>query len=491
MFHVEHPGWGGVSLHGARGGVLSHAATEVFHVEHSEPRADTERDLGPRRKAWAFCTKSGYDGWRGDLDGLLRGPSRQRLHRAPVMGLRTQPRPPLKPFSPTNELHRPMTREWFEQDLRALEDAHRLRVPRTLHYRDTTHAEIDGRPVTVFCSNDYLGLRNHPRLLGAVDRVVRAEGIGTGASRLVSGNLDVHREAEATLAEHVASESALLFSSGFAANVGVIPVLAGADDVLFSDALNHASLVDGCRLSRARTIVFRHGDAAHLAESVRAARPFRRGWILTESVFSMDGDRAPLGALRAIADREGLGLYVDEAHALGVLGAEGRGAAFEHAIRADVLVGTLGKALGGAGAFVAGAAPLRSWLWNRARSFVFSTGASVANAAAATEAILLLRSDPRPLQRLRENIALLREGLGRRGLPIGGEPDVPIVPIILGDERRAVEVSQTLLERGLFVSAIRPPTVPVGTARLRITVSAAHTVEELNALCDALEESLR
>jgi 8-amino-7-oxononanoate synthase len=384
-----------------------------------------------------------------------------------------------------------MTRDWFEQDLQALEKAHRRRLPRTLRYRDTTHATLDGRSVVVFCSNDYLGLRQDPRIVRAMELAARAHGVGSGASRLVSGDLDAHTQAERALADHAGCEDALLFSSGFAANVGALPALAGADDVVFSDALNHASLVDGCRLSRARTVVFAHGDVEDLAEHVNRARPFRRGWVVTESVFSMDGDRAPLAALRALADREGLGLYIDEAHGLGVLGPEGRGEAFAQGIHPDVLVGTLGKALGAAGAFIAGPTPLRDWLWNRARSFVFSTGPSVANAAAAAEAVAVLQHDPAPLDTLRENITRMRNEMRLRGIPIGGEPGVPIVPVVLGDDQRAVRVSEALLARGLFVSAIRPPTVPAETARLRITVSAAHTTHEIESLCHALSEVLR
>ncbi|MBL8679251.1 MAG: 8-amino-7-oxononanoate synthase [Myxococcales bacterium] len=380
-----------------------------------------------------------------------------------------------------------MTTQWFEADLEEQRQLDRLRIPRTLHYRDTTHATLDGRALTVFCSNDYLGLRADPRLRLAADRAMQEDGVGSGASRLVSGDLPTFVSAEQEFASWLGVEASLLLTSGFAANVGVVPTLAGADDLLFSDALNHASLVDGCRLSKARTVVFEHASVRALERAIASARPFRRGWVLTESVFSMDGDVAPIAELRALCDREGLGLYVDEAHGIGVFDDSGRGVCAAVGVRADVLIGTAGKSLGCAGAFVAGARPLRSWLWNRCRSFVFSTGASVANAASVREGIRILRSEPQHVSALRSNTLRLREALRSRGIEVLGDPRSPIVPIVLGDERRAVRASEVLLEEGFFVSAIRPPTVPRGTSRLRVTVSAKHTGDEIDALAAALE----
>jgi 8-amino-7-oxononanoate synthase len=383
-----------------------------------------------------------------------------------------------------------MTREWFESDLAAQEDLGRLRLPRTLLYRDNVHAALDGRPVTVFCSNDYLGLRSDARVRRAGIEALEREAAGSGASRLVSGDLSLFSEVEAEFANFVGLEAALLFTSGFAANVGIVPALVESEDVLFSDALNHASLVDGCRLSRARTVVYPHCDAAALEAMIAAARPFRRGWIVTESVFSMDGDLAPLVALRALAHHERLGLYVDEAHGIGVYGESGRGLAFASDVRPDVLIGTLGKSLGGAGAFAVGSQALRLWLWNRARSFVFSTGASAPNAAMAREAIRVLASQPSLVSVLRARSTLLRSLLSQQGRTISGDSASPIVPIVIGDERLALAASQRLLDRGFFVSAIRPPTVPRGTSRLRITVSVMHTEEEIHALAEAIEQCL-
>jgi 8-amino-7-oxononanoate synthase len=383
-----------------------------------------------------------------------------------------------------------MTREWFESDLAAQEDVGRLRLPRTLTYRDNTHAILNGQLVTVFCSNDYLGLRSDPRVRRAGIEALQRETAGSGASRLVSGDLSLFSEVEAEFASFVGLEASLLFTSGFAANVGIVPSLVEAEDVLFSDALNHASLVDGCRLSRARTVVFPHCDVPALEARIAAARPFRRGWIVTESVFSMDGDLAPLVALRALADRERLGLYVDEAHGIGVFGEAGRGCAFASGVRPDVLIGTLGKSLGGAGAFAAGTQALRLWLWNRARSFVFSTGASAPNAAMARAAIRVLAAEPGLVLSLRDRSALLRSLLSKRGHVLGGDAGSPIVPIVIGDERQAVAASHRLLERGFFVSAIRPPTVPRGTSRLRITVSVMHTEQEIHDLVEAIDQCL-
>jgi 8-amino-7-oxononanoate synthase len=384
-----------------------------------------------------------------------------------------------------------MTNDWFESDLDEQRAATRLREPRTLEYRDNTHALLNGQLVTVFCGNDYLGLRSDPRLADAVRRELEHNSVGSGASRLVSGDLPIFSSAEAAFAQLVGAEASLLFSSGFAANVGAIPAIASSGDVIFSDELNHASIVDGCRLSRAQTVVFEHGNTAKLSSAIAAARPFRRGWIVTESVFSMDGDVAPISELRSIADRQQLGLYVDEAHGIGVFGRDGRGVCAEQHVRADVLIGTLGKALGGAGAFIAGSHSLRLWLWNRARSFVFSTGVSVPNAALALAAVQLLDGSQSRIDVLRARAVQLRSALSSLGVASRGREDCPIVPVVVGDDARAVSVSRALLDRGFFVSAIRPPTVPRGTSRLRITVSAMHTEDEIEQLAKATSECLR
>jgi 8-amino-7-oxononanoate synthase len=340
--------------------------------------------------------------------------------------------------------------------------------------------------MTVFCGNDYLGLRFHPDLIRAAADAPCIHGTGAGASRLVSGNQPIHEEAEQALAALVHRPAALLAATGFGANLGTVAALLGADDVVFSDALNHASIIDGCRLSRARVAVYPHADVDALAELVRRHRPFRRGWVLTESIFSMDGDLAPLAELRALCDREGLHFYVDDAHALGIFGPNGEGAVFEAGIDTDVYVGTLGKAFGAAGAFVAGSESLRLYLWNQVRSFVFSTGIAPPVAATVARAASLVRQSHDLREQLQRNIDRLRQRLHEAGIVVGGHPRAPIVPLLVGDEARTVALSNALKSDGLFVQAIRPPTVPPNTARLRITLSASHTADEIDALVDSL-----
>ncbi|MEM1031983.1 MAG: 8-amino-7-oxononanoate synthase [Myxococcota bacterium] len=317
----------------------------------------------------------------------------------------------------------------------------------------------------VWCSNDYLGYAASPLR-------PTAAAAGSGASRLISGDDPHHREAELSLASWVGAEAALIFSSGYAANVGLLSALAEAGDLILSDALNHASIIDGCRLSRAEVAIVPHRDLSALERHLETARD-RRCWVVTESYFSMDGQSPDLRALRALCDAYGAGLIVDEAHALGVFGPEGRGLAADAGVRPDVLVGTLGKAVGLQGAFVAGPARLRDWLWNRARSFVFSTGPSPAVTAALPERVGAVRRHDDLRARLRQASDDLRDALRTRGAEIPGDNHGPVVPWILGAEGVAMAASRALLERGLFVQAIRPPTVPVGTSRLRFTVCAA------------------
>ena len=375
----------------------------------------------------------------------------------------------------------------LEARLDALAAADLLRHPDTFAVRGDGRLDASGQSLVSFCSNDYLGLSTHPALRAAVARGLEHEGaVGAAASRLITGTRDIHHVAEAALAAHVGHAAALLFSTGYAANVGAISALVGRGDVVFSDALNHASLIDGMRLSRAEVHVYAHGDLEQLADLMERHRPGGRAWIVTESLFSMDGDEAPLPALRALADRYSAGLYLDEAHAIGVIGA-GRGLAFHRDVRADVVVGTLGKALGLAGAFVAGSSRLRSWLENRARSHVFSTAPPPALLHAVEPALELVREG----RHLRERVIAYADRLQRTLQEIGptrGEGDSPIVPLILGTPERALAHSRALRERGLLVSAIRPPTVPRGTSRLRIVPTAAHTEAEVERLVQALVE---
>lgn len=358
-----------------------------------------------------------------------------------------------------------------------------LRQPLTLAGPRGPEAELGGRRILVFCSNDYLGLASDPALAAKAAAAAREEGVGGAASRLIAGSSPAHRRAERALAELVGLDDALLFSSGYAANVGALSALVDRDDVVFSDALAHASLIDGARLSRARVHVVPHAEPSALEQALRAHRSEgRRAWVVTEALFSMDGDRAPLADLRAACDRHDAYLFVDEAHSIGVLG-EGRGGCAAQGVRPDVLVGTLGKALGLSGAFVAGAPELRAWLENRARSYVFSTAVSPALAAVVPAAVELARGGSDRRARLFAHAARVRAELGRRWEVVAGES--PIVPIVLGEARHAMEISRALLERGVFVQGIRPPTVPRGTSRLRLVPTAAHTEAHVDRLLEA------
>ncbi len=337
---------------------------------------------------------------------------------------------------------------------------------------------LDGRPVLLMCSNNYLGLADHPRVRQAAAEAAMRWGAGAGASRLISGNMKPHRQLEQRLAAFKGREAALLFGSGYLANTGAIAALARKGEVVFSDELNHASIVDGCRLSRAETCVFRHGDLEHLAWGLRQAKG-RGSLIVTDGVFSMDGDLAPLEALVELARRHDCRLMVDEAHATGAIGPGGRGSAAAAGLtdEVDLIVGTLGKALGGYGAYVCGDREIVEYLINTARPFIFSTAPPPPTVAAAMAALELLESHPHRVARLQSNSAALRDELASEGIEVGGESQ--IVPIVVGDAARTMELCERALEHGIFAQGIRPPTVPEGSSRLRLTVMASHRDGEL------------
>jgi 8-amino-7-oxononanoate synthase len=338
---------------------------------------------------------------------------------------------------------------------------------------------LDGRPVLLLCSNNYLGLADHPRLRRAAADAALSLGTSAGASRLISGAMSIHAELEARLAEFKGTEAALLFGSGYLANTGAVAALAPRGEVVFSDELNHASIIDGCRLARAETFVYRHADTEHLEWGLRRV-PGRAALIATDGVFSMDGDIAPLGELAILARRHRCRLLVDEAHATGCIGPGGRGsvAAAGLAGEVDVIVGTLGKALGGYGAYVCGSRETVDYLLNSARPFIFSTAPPPPAVAAASAAIGLLVVRPKRVDRLGANATALREGLRAEGLePAGSETQ--IVPLVIGEADDAMALCERLLDQGLFAQAIRPPTVPPGTCRLRLTTMATHRVADL------------
>jgi 8-amino-7-oxononanoate synthase len=347
---------------------------------------------------------------------------------------------------------------------------------------------VDGREVLNFSSNNYLGIANHPDLAAAAKEAIDRYGCGSGASRLISGNMVLHEELESKLAAFKGTEAALVFNSGFQANTGILSTLAGEGDAIFSDALNHASIIDGCRLSRAKTVVYAHCDLDQLEMALKSAAGFRRKLIVTESIFSMDGDEAPLAEIVELAGRYGAAVMVDEAHATGLFGSTGAGVVAKLGLGERVLVqmGTLGKALGGFGAYIAGSAALRELLINRCRSFIFTTSLPPAVMAMALAAIELVRREPQRREALWRNCRHLTEDL--RGLGFRVESASPIVPVIIGDADRCMRLSERLLGRGIFAQGIRPPTVPPGTSRLRITLMATHTDEHIDRMIKALEE---
>ncbi|HSZ03748.1 MAG TPA: 8-amino-7-oxononanoate synthase [Solirubrobacteraceae bacterium] len=355
---------------------------------------------------------------------------------------------------------------------------------------------IDGKPVLLLCSNNYLGLADHPRVREAAADAAMRWGVGAGASRLVSGTMTIHRRLEERLAAFKGSQACLLFGSGYLANIGVIGALAGRGDAIFSDELNHASIVDGCRLSRAEVIVYRHRDVEHLEWSLRRHGSGRDGaarrLIVTDSVFSMDGDVAPLAEIAELADVHDARVMVDEAHATGNLGPGGRGAVAEAGLsdEIDVVVGTLGKALGSYGAYACASAEMVRYLINTARSLIYSTAPSPPAVAGALAALELLRERPHRVQRLRSNARVLRRALAREGFPVA-DLEMQIVPLIVGDERDAMRLCQEAIERGVFAQAIRPPTVAAGSSRLRLTAMASHTASELQMAASVFGDAAR
>jgi 8-amino-7-oxononanoate synthase len=357
-------------------------------------------------------------------------------------------------------------------------------------------AQVPGAGAIDFSSNDYLGLARHPALAKAMAAAAASYGAGSGAAHLVTGHGPEHAALEEELADFVGRERALLFATGYMANLGVVGALVGRGDLVLSDALNHASLIDACALSRAEVRRFAHLDHASadsLSASWRAEHPSSAAAIITDAVFSMDGDLAPLPELAACARRHDAWLLADDAHGLGVLGAHGRGSCEHFNLDSEavpVLVGTLGKAFGSFGAFVAGERDLVDWILQKARTYIYTTAPPQPVAAATRAALRLAESESWRRERLLAHIADFRARCARAGVPLTGS-GTPIQPLLLGDSGRALRVSDWLLQRGLIVRAIRPPTVPAGTARLRIALSARHADRDIAQLAEALAEALR
>lgn len=382
----------------------------------------------------------------------------------------------------------------LDEELRALEAAGLKRSLRQVQQRRAGTVLLNGERVADFASNDYLGLASDPRVARAAHAILQAEGTGAAAARLISGNHPIHESLEHTLARLKGCDYTLLFPSGYMVNVGAIPALADRGDVIYSDALNHASLIDGCRLSRATVRVFPHNDLAALEQMLEHERhQYRRALIVVEGVFSMDGDCCPLDQLVPIARRHQAWTYVDDAHGTGVLGATGAGSLEHFGVsgQIDVVVGTLGKALGTAGAYVGGSQELVEFLVSRARSFIFTTGTPPALAAATLEALRIAQVEGWRRDAVRERSRRLRTRLREAGVTLTGADDGHIIPLMVGDPVRTMAMVTDLRRRGFLVGGVRPPTVPPGTSRLRISMSAVHPMELVDALAATLIDALR
>jgi 8-amino-7-oxononanoate synthase len=383
----------------------------------------------------------------------------------------------------------------FPARLAQLDAAHLRRRRREVIPAAGAHMVVDGRPMLAFCSNDYLGLAGHPALVQAACAGAREFGVGSGASPLVSGHSTANADLERELARFVQLPRALYFYAGFAANSGIVPALVGEGDDLFSDALNHACLIDGARLSRARIHRYPHADVGTLEREL-AASTARRKLVITDAVFSMDGDVADVPRLVALCDRYDAMLLLDDAHGFGVLGPQGRGTLAHFKVTAPardprvIYMATLGKAAGVAGAFVAGQEAVIEWLLQKTRSYIFATAAPAMLASALKASLRMIEHDHARRGRLHRNIALLRRRVAGAIAGTGwqlGESATAIQPLVIGSNEQALAVAEGLASRGIWVPAIRPPTVPEGTARLRIAVSAAHTAADIESLATALE----
>jgi 8-amino-7-oxononanoate synthase len=363
---------------------------------------------------------------------------------------------------------------------------------RVLDGAQAPRMSVDGREVLLFAGSNYLDLAHHPELVDASTRATRELGCAAGGSRLINGNLRLHEELEEELAKFLGADAALAFATGYMANVGLIPTLVGEGDVVVSDQLAHASIIDGCRLSRATVRVFPHGDLDALELTLaEVASTQRRVLLALDGVYSMDGDLAPLPEAVALAGEFGAIVLLDDAHGTGTLGAGGRGTAEHCGVREgiDVLVGTLGKALGSFGAFVAGSRPLRDLLVNQARSFIFSCALAPGPVAAARSALALIAREPWRREQLQHNARRLRDALAAHGISTAPS-QTQIVPVVIGESARTMAVCERLLERGFYTQGIRYPSVPEGTARLRITPMATHTEAEIDALAQAVADEL-
>lgn len=384
--------------------------------------------------------------------------------------------------------------DFLREHLEGLKEKNLYRQLRILDSAQGSWVMFEGRRVLNLCSNNYLGLAAHPGVKKAASEAIAEWGCGSGASRLICGTLAPHRALESRLATFKGTEAALLYSSGYTANLGIIPAIVGKGDLVFSDELNHASIIDGCRLSQAKVVVFPHNNLAALEGNLRrvVGGRSRRRLIVADSVFSMDGDLAPLPGLAVLANKYGGLLMVDEAHATGVLGPGGRGMVAHFGLEKSVslAMGTLSKALGSLGGFVVGSREMVDFLINRSRSFIYTTALPPGAVAGASAALTLLEKDPWMAPKVQANARYLREGLRRLGYDTRNS-ETQIIPIMVGDAARTLEMSRHLLDEGVLAAAVRPPTVPEGTGRIRTAVMATHTAADLDLALYAFEKAGR
>lgn len=376
----------------------------------------------------------------------------------------------------------------FQRKLQQMADQSLVRRLKALRSATGPVVQFAERPVILLCSNDYLGLSTHPAVKRAATLATEQYGCGAGASRLICGTLPPHEELEASLADFKGTESALLFGSGYLANLGIIPSLISRKGLILADRLCHASLIDGCRLSGADFRVFRHRDSAHVESLLKQRSSNRPTLIVTDGLFSMDGDLAPLPELASLAQRYDATLYVDDAHGTGIMGSTGRGTlehlGVEHEIRFQI--GTLGKALGSSGAYIAGPRDMVEFLLNTARPFIFTTASPPSTAAAAVAALAIIQQDPERRARLWSNRQRLFHGLQRIGFRMTDTVS-PILPILIGNAATALTFAEQLLAHGVYAPAIRPPTVPNDTSRIRVTVTSEHTADHIDEALRAFE----
>lgn len=432
------------------------------------------------------CMKNAGDPHGGRIF-LCRGianntaPTIDFLESTPVLVTDVPPAPGL---SKTNRF------SCLESELSAIRQTSLWREPKTLMPSGATSiATVANRHAAVLASNDYLGLAHDHRLVAAAAEAASSWGTGTGGSRLVTGSLPIHSALEHRLAEFFGCEASLVFATGYMANVGTISAIVGKGDAILSDELNHASIIDGCRLSGAEVFIYRHCDTQDLRRKLSMCSGYRRRLVVSDGVFSMDGDIAPLNAILDICREYDAFSYIDDAHAIGVIGAFGKGTAeYFGCPCADITIGTLSKALGSEGGFVCASRKVVELLVNRARSFIFSTSPSPAALGAAIAALDILESEPNRLSLLRSNVSFFLKSLANYG--IAASSPTAIVPIVVGDENRATEISAKLLEQGFFIPAIRYPTVTRGQARLRVAISSAHSEAILASAANAIAKQL-